>query len=100
MYRLACLLLVSALFVLTGCDMLGVESATAVAARKDPGLRVIDDSYMVIGQACGVPKGRQAAARYLRDFIEEAKASGFVAEALRRSGVSDATVAPAARFGD
>jgi len=78
----------------------GVRNFLAVAARRDPGLRVIDDSYMVIGQACGVPKGRQAAARYLRDFIEEAKASGFVAESLRKSGVSDATVAPAARFGD
>jgi len=48
---------------------------------------------MVIGQASGVPKGREAAAKYLGDFIEEMKRSGFVADALKRSG-AEATVAP------
>jgi len=42
-----------------------------------------------------VRKGRLAAAAYLRHFIEEMKADGFVAEALERSGQGDATVAPA-----
>jgi polar amino acid transport system substrate-binding protein len=31
---------------------------------------------------------------YLRRFIEEMKASGFVAEALQRSGQGDVTIAP------
>jgi polar amino acid transport system substrate-binding protein len=44
----------------------------------------------------GTPQGRDAAARYLARFIEEMKASGFVAEALRRSNQPDATVAPPA----
>ena len=47
---------------------------------------------MAIQQAMGTPKGREAGARYLGMFVEEMKATGFVAEALRRSGV-DATVA-------
>ncbi|MGZ5099028.1 MAG: hypothetical protein ACXWG9_17500, partial [Usitatibacter sp.] len=69
----------------------------AAIAAKDPGVRVIDGNFMVIGQASGVPKGRTGAAKYLAQFIEEAKASGFVANALRASGVTDAAVAPAAR---
>jgi polar amino acid transport system substrate-binding protein len=43
----------------------------------------------------GTPRGREAAARYLASFVEEMKASGFVAEALKRSNQPDATVAPA-----
>ena len=66
--------------------------AAAAAGRRD--LRVIDASFMVIRQAAGAPKGRPAAARYLGEFIEENKASGFVARALRESGVADVTVAP------
>ena len=72
----------------------GVKQPLAAAARKDPGLSVIEGSYMTIGQASGVPKARSAAAKYLREFIEEAKASGFVDRKLRESGVNDATVAP------
>ena len=75
----------------------GVKNTLAAAAAKDSRFRVIEGNFMVIGQASGVPRPREAAARYLRDFIEEAKASGFVANALRKSGVTDATVAPAAR---
>jgi polar amino acid transport system substrate-binding protein len=49
---------------------------------------------MVIEQAMGTPKGREAGWRYLREFIEEMKASGFVAKALNASGQTDAAVAP------
>jgi polar amino acid transport system substrate-binding protein len=56
----------------------------------------MDGRFMVIEQAMGVPKGRTQAVRYLRTMIEELKASGFVAEALARSGQHEALVAPAA----
>jgi polar amino acid transport system substrate-binding protein len=50
---------------------------------------------MVIEQAMGTPKPRgQAAAEALRAFVEEMKASGFVAEALKRHGIEGAAVAP------
>ena len=68
-----------------------------LAARKDAGFRVIDDSFMTIPQAAGVPAGRLNAARYLHDFIEEQKASGFVAAKLAESGNADATVAPSGK---
>jgi len=73
----------------------GVKNPLVAIAAKDPRVRVIPGNFMVIGQAAGVPQGRAASARWLGDFIEEAKASGFVARALEKSGVSDATVAPA-----
>jgi polar amino acid transport system substrate-binding protein len=45
----------------------------------------------------GVPKSRgTAAADALRAFVEEAKASGFVAQALARHKIVGASVAPAA----
>ena len=75
----------------------GVRQPLNTTAAKVPGLRVIEGSYMSIGQASGVPRARANAAKYLHDFIEEAKASGFVARKLRESGINDARVAPPAR---
>ncbi len=75
----------------------GVKNPLDAIAARDASVRVIPGNFMVIGQACGVPRGRPESAAYLKDFIEEMKASGFVAKALRDSGVSDATVAPPAR---
>jgi len=74
----------------------GVRQALVAAAAKIPGSRVLDGRFMVIPQAAGVPAGRDAGARYLREFIEDAKASGMVAESLKKSGVDSATIAPAA----
>ena len=71
----------------------GVKQPLAATARAKPGYRVIGDSFMTIGQASGVPRSRTAAAAYLRAFIEEMKASGFVARALKESGIDDAKVA-------
>lgn len=74
----------------------GVRQSLVAHARKNPGVRVLDGHFMEIRQAMGTPKGKAAAARYVRDFIEEMKTSGFVAAELRRSGQGDATVAPPA----
>ncbi len=75
----------------------GIRELMTQIARRDPGLRVIEDNYMTIGQAVGVPRGRDAAAAYLPGFVEELKASGFVAASLKRSGSEDAMVAPPAK---
>ena len=72
----------------------GVKQPLVEYARTDPNVRVMDGRFMVIQQAMGTPKGRDAGARYLRMFIEEMKASGFVADALKRSNQPDAAVAP------
>jgi polar amino acid transport system substrate-binding protein len=72
----------------------GVRQPLEAAARHHAGYRVLADSFMVIRQASGVPKGRAAACAYLSTFIEDAKRSGFVARALRDSGNADVTIAP------
>jgi polar amino acid transport system substrate-binding protein len=72
----------------------GVKQPIQEASAKIGGMRVLPGRFMAIGQASGVPQGREAAARYLSDFIEDAKASGFVAESLARAGVKGASVAP------
>jgi polar amino acid transport system substrate-binding protein len=74
----------------------GVKQQLEADARRIPGLRLLEGRFMVINQAMGTPKGREAGAKYLRDFVEEMKASGFVAQALERHRVEGASVAPRA----
>ncbi len=76
----------------------GVRTALVAESRRTQGSRVMSGHFMTIPQAAGIPKGRPAAARYVRQFIEEMKASGFVATSLARHGLGpdDAVVAPAA----
>jgi polar amino acid transport system substrate-binding protein len=73
----------------------GVRQPLAEYAKQHPDVRVMEKAFQEIRQAMGTPKGRLAAAAYLRTFIEEMKASGFVADALKRSNQPDAQVAPA-----
>ena len=75
----------------------GVKQPLVSTAKTHPGVRVIDGAFMSIGQASGVPRSRSNAAAYLRAFIEEMKANGFVARTLQRTGAGDATVAPPAK---
>jgi polar amino acid transport system substrate-binding protein len=72
----------------------GVKQPLVSKAAEMPGLRVMDGNFMTIRQAAAVPRGRTVAKEYFAAFIEEAKSSGFVARALRASGV-EASVAPA-----
>ena len=73
----------------------GVRQPLEDYARTDPSVRVMSGRFMEIRQSMALPKNRPAGLRYLHDFIEEMKASGFVADALQRSG-QQATVAPPA----
>lgn len=73
----------------------GVKQQLEADARKTAGLRLLDERFMVIQQAMGVAKSRgAAAAQVLNAFVEEMKASGFIADALRRHGIAGASVAP------
>jgi len=74
----------------------GVKLPLIQFAKTNPNVRVMDGRFMVIEQAMGTPKGREAGALYLREFVEEMKASGFVAKGLEKSGQGDAAVAPRA----
>lgn len=75
----------------------GVKQQLEADARAIGGLRLLPGRFMVIQQAMGTPKSRGAtAAACLAAFVEEMKASGFVAAALARHGIEGASVAPAA----
>ena len=75
----------------------GVRQQLIAFASGQPDVRVMDGRFMVIEQAIGTPKGRDNAVEFLKSFVEDAKASGFVADALARSNQRDAAVAPPAR---
>ena len=74
----------------------GVRQQLEADAARVGGVRLLPGRFMVIEQAMGLPAGRgDAAQALLRSFVEQAKASGFVAAALQRHGIAGAMVAPA-----
>jgi polar amino acid transport system substrate-binding protein len=72
----------------------GVKQQLEADAKRVPDVRLLDGRFMVISQAMAMPKGRAAGVRYLAEFVEEMKGSGFVASALKRHGIEGAAVAP------
>ncbi|MDX6239286.1 MAG: polar amino acid transport system substrate-binding protein [Kribbellaceae bacterium] len=87
-----------------GVDLFRAEGLEVAAGIRQPmtdfvnthqGLRLIEPPFMEIKQAMGTTKTRTPdTVEFLRAFVEELKASGFVADALRRANRADATVAP------
>jgi polar amino acid transport system substrate-binding protein len=74
----------------------GVKQQLEADQKRFAGYRLLPGRFMVIQQAMGTPKSRGAdAAAYLAKFVEDMKASGFVADALKRHGIQGASVAPA-----
>ena len=59
-----------------------------------PGSRVLEDRYGVNRPAVVVARGEGARLAYISEFIEEIKASGFVQQAIIRSGWHGVRVAP------
>jgi len=72
----------------------GVKQQLQADALRVPGVRLLDGRFMVINQAMTLPKGRPAGAKYLAAFVEEMKATGFVAASLARHRIEGAQVAP------
>ncbi len=67
-------------FVAQNLEVLaGLRAGLVNDVEKLPGSRLLDGQFAAVQQAIGTPKGRPAAAAFLRDFVEEAKRSGFVA---------------------
>jgi polar amino acid transport system substrate-binding protein len=74
----------------------GLKPLLLADAEKLPGSRVLEGRFTTVQQAIGTQKAREAAAKYLRDFAEDVKASGFVARSIDKHGVRGLAVAPAA----
>lgn len=64
----------------------GVRQAMESFRDAHAGFRLIDTSFMSIRQAIGIKPGKPQALGYLNAFVAELKASGFIGDALARSG--------------
>jgi polar amino acid transport system substrate-binding protein len=73
----------------------GLRPKLLADAGKLPGSRILDGKFMAVQQAIGTARGNDAAAAFLRDFVEEAKASGLVASLIAQHGVRGLSVAAA-----
>lgn len=76
----------------------GVRQPLEKAAEGNARLKVLPGSFTSIRQAMATPRKNRVALGYLDVFIEEMKASGFVARELKKSGQDSADVAPASGY--
>jgi polar amino acid transport system substrate-binding protein len=78
----------------------GVRQQLEAYAKDHADARIMKGAFQQIQQAMGMPKqdgvSKTAGAAYLKAFVEQMKASGFVADALKRSN-QVAVVAPPAK---
>ena len=83
------------LFIDSKLDALaGLMPRLLTDQQKNPGSRVLEGQLTAVQQSIGTPKSREAAARYLREFAQDVKKSGFVADAIQRHRVPGVAVAP------
>lgn len=57
------------------------------------GARILEGRFTAVQQAIGTPRSNAAGAEFLRQFVAEAKASGLVAEMIKRHKVQGLAVA-------
>ena len=74
----------------------GLRPRLLLDLGKLPGSRILDGRFMSVQQAIGTSRKNPAGAAFLRDFVEEAKASGLVARLIERYKVRGLSVAPPA----
>jgi len=85
------------LFVKDKLDALaGLKPRLVMDAEKLPGSRVLEGRFLAVQQSIGTPQGRPSGAKYLREYAEDVKASGFVARAIEKHAVRGVSVAPKA----
>jgi polar amino acid transport system substrate-binding protein len=74
--------------------MAGLRPRLLTDVKEIAGTRIVDGKFMSVQQAIGTPKKNSAGAAFLRDFVEEAKASGLVARLIAKHKVQGLSVAP------
>ena len=63
--------------------------------RGASGLRLLPDDLYGVEQTIIVPKGNAGALQAVNQFLDDVRASGFLRQAMERSGVVGLSVAPA-----
>jgi polar amino acid transport system substrate-binding protein len=65
----------------------GLRPALLERLSRIPDGRLLEGKFMTVTHGIGIPCARPAAAEYVEAFVEEMKASGFVARSIERNGV-------------
>jgi polar amino acid transport system substrate-binding protein len=82
-------------FVRDKLDVLaGLRPRLLTDVEKLPGARILDGKFSAVQQAIGTQRKNAAGAEFLRKFVEEVKASGFVQGLIDKHKVRGLTVAP------
>jgi len=74
----------------------GLKPRLLADLEKLPGGRIIDGQFAAVQQAIGTARANTAGAAFIAQFVEEAKASGFVASLIEKHKVIGLSVAPKA----
>jgi polar amino acid transport system substrate-binding protein len=73
----------------------GIREPMTSFVSTHPQYRLIPERFMEIRQAVGTVRSKRLETRqFLHELVEELKAAGFVADALRRSGQTAAVAPP------
>ena len=84
------------MFIAQKLDALaGLKPKLLTDIAKIPGGKILDGRFMAVQQAIGTARTNTAAAAFLREFAEDAKASGLVARLIAKHKVVGLSVAPA-----
>lgn len=74
----------------------GLKPQLVADQQKLPGSRVLEGQVTGVQQSIGTPRARTQAAAFLREFVEDIKASGLVGRTIEANGVRGVAVAPPA----
>ena len=74
----------------------GLRPGLLKDVEKVPGLKILDGKFTAVQQAVGTAKGNTEGAKFLANFVEQAKKSGLVASLIERHKVKGLSVAPPA----
>ena len=65
----------------------GLKPTLLDSVDKMPDARFLNGNFMTVNHGLGTPRERHAAAAYLKAFVEEMNASGFVARSIARHAI-------------
>jgi polar amino acid transport system substrate-binding protein len=74
----------------------GLRPRLAADVARMPGARVLPGQFMAVQQAIGTQRANAEGAAFLREFVEEAKATGLVAGLIEKHRIVGLSVAPKA----
>jgi polar amino acid transport system substrate-binding protein len=83
-------------FFAGGIDALaGLKTGLLKDVEANPGYRILPGKFAAVQQAVGTHKRHKAAIGWLRETVEDCKASGLIASFIEKHGAHGLSVAPA-----